>query len=467
MHDRYVGKWWLPGEETRQVAGELRLDADGPARLELHERLTRDPASLQELGIVLGTSLQGEALTLDRVLSLGVSSVSSRKIGGVLEREVLSPQIVYVGAHLSGVGSRQFNTAVVDFIDLMTWAGPTGLQDELGRSLEEVVVRLKLPEKRTVAVPGAEISISHGWSMTGDGDRSRGIETSVGFVINANESRELDSWLDDFVGPLRHLLTFTADRANEVTELLLKDRDADPRDGSEVEVWYPREPLAREPEGRGFEFLIDADGLGDKLAPFVASWFALCKATGTVMDAMLGPQYRPRTFVDNHFLNIAAAAEGYHRVKYRNKILSTSEHKRLVDRIVESVPEGDRKWLKERLAFSNEPTFRTRLEELHARAGGVVSGVVGDAGQFAEPIVNARNKLTHRGKGSPTGDVSGVEMFRLTQSMRFVLTACLLLDLGLDEMEVVAATRRSKAFKLLTELDLRARYRGSAGGAGA
>ena len=120
--------------------------------------------------------------------------------------------------------------------------------------------------------------------------------------------------------------------------------------------------------------------------------------------------------------------------------------------VIAAAPDEHRPWLKERLAHSNEPTLRERLVELHRRANGVVSGVLGSADAFADPVVGARNALTHRGTPHKAKEIPGRELFRLTEQIAFLLTACLMLDLGFVELEVVAATRRSRRFRILTEV---------------
>jgi hypothetical protein len=49
-------------------------------------------------------------------------------------------------------------------------------------------------------------------------------------------------------------------------------------------------------------------------------------------------------------------------------------------------------------------------------------------------------------------EVEGREIFRLTEQTTFLLTTCLLFDLGFDELAAVEATRRSRRFRILTEL---------------
>jgi hypothetical protein len=58
------------------------------------------------------------------------------------------------------------------------------------------------------------------------------------------------------------------------------------------------------------------------------------------------------------------ALESYHRIRVRSEELPQEEHRQRVKRILDAAGEGDRKWLEEKLRWSNELTFRTRLKEL-------------------------------------------------------------------------------------------------------
>lgn len=90
--------------------------------------------------------------------------------------------------------------------------------------------------------------------------------------------------------------------------------------------------------------------------------------------------------------------------------------------------------------------------DLHKRADPIVSGVIGTAAEFAKPIARLRNDLIHTGTAARPRRDAGREMLRLTEQMTFLLSACLLQDLGFDELSAIEATRRSRRFRLLTEV---------------
>ncbi len=187
-----------------------------------------------------------------------------------------------------------------------------------------------------------------------------GIEKSVGFLVDVDEPLGVNEWLRAFGSPLRHLLTFASDQANEVTALEFTTFRYDQAIGTKVNAWYPRERVTREPERRGFDFLFDAAALGAAFAPRVARWFELQKQLGSVLDVYLGPRYRPDTFMDNHFLNTVSAAEGYHRAPI-GMSCSRRQSTGYVSAPVAASPTEHRAWLR-RLAFSNEPTLEIGFE---------------------------------------------------------------------------------------------------------
>jgi hypothetical protein len=448
---RRRGEWWLPEAPDSRVAGDLEIAHHDAPRLELAHYLS-DGHPENRYDVVLGVTLKGEPVTLQGARQIGTGSVSSRLLPEPITSEILSIDWGYVGAHLASPEDRAFSDATIELTDLLTWGGVSGWDQQLTRDLGGITVSLTLPDPMVVELPVGRLTLFQGWSTTGD-LRSRGIERSIGFRVELAEPLDVQAIMARFGNPLRYLLTFATGRPNEIERLAVKTKVYDDITGTDVVVEYPRVGDIRNvPDSIGFDYLFDAQSLGGSFPAVVASWFELYDRVRPALNLLFGPRYRPATFTDNHFLNVVAAAEGYHRATCRNEVLPEDEHSVRLDAILAASPLEHRKWLEERLRYSNEPTLRQRLNELHDRAGGVVAGVLGSAAEYVGPVVEARNDLTHRGKAGKTSEISGRDMFRLTEETTFLLTACLMLDLGFDETAVVEATRRSPQFRLLTEL---------------
>ncbi|HSW43455.1 MAG TPA: HEPN domain-containing protein [Patescibacteria group bacterium] len=446
-----LGHWWRPEDPARKVAGTLLTDVSGPLRLDLMDLLT-DGHPDNRYPVVLGTTADGTPVTLENLQQLGRSGRVSRLLEKSVETEVLMAGAAYTGGHLPEASDRLFKRGVVDFTDLFEWAGYSGLEDTFGPEPIDISLVLKNPAPLEAPLRFGRLALRHGWAVTGDGLRSRGIEKSVGFVVDLNESLPLAGWLRSIVHPLRHLMTFSTDRANEVRELTFTSYRYDSTFGTPIEVAYAR-PSSGPQTGpaHDFEFLFNASTLGEKFAPVIGRWFRIIEEIGPVVDLFLGPRYRPATFVENHFLNVVGSAEAYHRSRLSNALLLTAEHRARVKEVIDSAPEEHRAWLRERLEHSNEPSLRQRLTELHRRTAPIVQLLIGRADEFVGPVVKARNSLTHRGTRRHAPVSSGLDLLRMTEETTLLITACLLLDLGFDDGRAGTSIGRTRRFRLLTE----------------
>jgi len=109
------------------------------------------------------------------------------------------------------------------------------------------------------------------------------------------------------------------------------------------------------------------------------------------------------------------------------------DHKKRVDRIIETAPEEDRTWLRGKLAWSHEPSLADRLEELVILATPAASPYIGSARPWAQAVAKARNALVHRPPKRDDPDVKDPEgLLVLEHSVAAVVTICLLRELGFD-----------------------------------
>ena len=68
-------------------------------------------------------------------------------------------------------------------------------------------------------------------------------------------------------------------------------------------------------------------------------------------------------YMEHRFLSIVQALEGYHRRRFPGQDLTTEQHRARLDAIIGAAPAEHRKWLSEKLAYSNEVSQRKRLRE--------------------------------------------------------------------------------------------------------
>lgn len=451
--DEISGHWWLPSID-RRVAGRLTFPPDDAVTLALLGVL--DAGEEKTYPVAFGLADDGTPITLVQLTWIGAQNTSSMHLEEPYRRETLMVGAVFVGAHLASEEDRQFDEGFLDLSDLLTWAGSSGLTDRLESMPRSVAVELTLPEPREAKLNFGTVSLSHAWGLTGDGLKARGIEKDVSFWVRTEVRHDLDWWLASVVGPLRHFMTFAADRPNELRDFTVRTYRFNST-GDDIAIRYARPPVLDSPS-RWWEFLFDTRSAGVAFEEVLPRWFDLVGEIGPVVDVLLAQRYRPKVFAETRFLDAAIAAETYHRARMPNELLPEAEHRARLAEIFGAIPERHRPWLKERLAYSNEPTFRLRLEQLVAGSPARSLGVFGKPAEFAGQVVKIRNTLVHDPRRRAEAGITGRELHVLAERLTLLVSAHLLHDLGLDEAALLDCLRRTRRFRLLAEWpDARAR----------
>lgn len=167
------------------------------------------------------------------------------------------------------------------------------------------------------------------------------------------------------------------------------------------------------------------------------------------------------TFVENRFLNLASAAEAFHRLKHPEATqIPATEWEHLQADIRSVVPDEHRNWLSKKLNYLNEPILVKRLTELGTDARQVTRGLTGESNskikRWAETIKDLRNELTHR-KNERHALPGGV-LHWLAESVYQVLRICLLKECIMDNAvldRLVASSPRASELESRVKISLR------------
>ena len=74
---------------------------------------------------------------------------------------------------------------------------------------------------------------------------------------------------------------------------------------------------------------------------------------------MISAKRASRIFAENRFLNVAFAAEAFHRDVYGGQFMPAGEFDDVLSVCLNAVPERHRDWLRPRLAYANSPPFES------------------------------------------------------------------------------------------------------------
>lgn len=446
----WLGEWWLPGDPDRRVPGNISITDDDGAELEIFGTLA-DGDGGDRFSVVLGRTLEGGPVTLEDVELTGSNQRSSQWLEEPVSIRRFSARVAYVGEELPEASDRVFRVSRLGFTDLPDWISGGRFYEHI-QNLPRVDLSYEPPPDITARLGFGTVSIRQGWATSGDAVRSRKIERTVEFQVATYRPLTMSEWLSEVVRPLRHFMTFATERANEVTSLTFtpNSQEDDPV-GHQIVAHYSRASVIAPSEpARRWEMLIEGAETEAQLPALLGKWFDLTTRTSLVIDRLLAPRYRPVTFIENRFLDVVGAAEGYHRATQTNALLPKAAHRLRVAAVVDRAPQEHQDWLKEKLANSNEPSLRERLIELCASVSEIVTPAIDAAPVYVKSVVEARNSVTHAGtKKRPTP--GGFDLWRLTEQTTLLVTACMLKDLGFDDERASQAIRRTRRFRLLTE----------------
>lgn len=433
----FSGHWWLPEDPKRRVAGTLTIDWDR-LQLDLIGSFV-DPPQWSEVvrhDQVLGRTTVGKLVTLHDCV---VSNISTSMATFDLPAIEVHPRRVLHGAHVLDVARNKFREARLDLERLTDWVQSPAMEEAIevasdGR-LQSARLTYEPPAVREFRTPSATVRLGMEWGARGDRWQERAFYQRANLVITHDEGLTLDEWLGSFVDPLRNLLTLATERPIAVDRLVLRqptDAGVTPT-APEIEAVWRRDKLNPEPNRTLLpdEMLF---GLPDLPDDGLARWLDASRQLGDALNLFFGVRYAPHMYVENQFLNVVQAAEVYHRRRFDGVDLPPDEHAKRIASIVDAVSEEQRKWLQEKLKYSNEPSLRRRLRQLVRAANSVMQPVVGNHGTiWVDRVVGARNFQTHRDPEGVERAVQGAALWELMQEVSVLMMGLLLHELGVSE----------------------------------
>ncbi len=424
----FDGRWWSDDDQSHVVGGRLDLEGGywvltmfgwlGPwdrgrdahhVPAVIHGQIGPTPVTLLDL-VPRGWRASGTDPPYERRLAVNTAIAGLHTIAGA-----------------------KFDSAAVRLLHLNEWAnrGPWTFPSTTAPSSQHVVVFTD-PGELTADLPAAKARLWRGW------DQSAGEGNLSSLTLASDECVQFDfhTPLDlaaidhDYVRPLRNLVELAAAARSPTLELAVTPDGADTTLAPTGTV-LSAAPLRDVPQPKPWLWFLFT--LGDvDFSTMVSRWWRLHSEIGVVPD--LVAELSDPGYVGNQFLNAASAIEGYHRHRQK-KQKASPEHKARVKRIVDAAPVKDHTWLMTQLAFSHQPDFAERVEEVAALAGPPFAKAVGDPERWRTWIKQGRNSVAHRDPSMVDLERDWRTTVRVTATIRWLMMLVFLRDLGIPDSD--------------------------------
>ncbi|MET7820036.1 HEPN domain-containing protein [Micromonospora zamorensis] len=441
-----LGIFWLFGHEGDALSGRLRFDVNDGCTVELVGIFDSKPGDDDSIRIHgwIGSS----KVTLENC----IPRKNNRGSTGVQKCEYYANQL-FIGHHFTE-DEFSLQTAVVEISDLDTWVGWRGITDFYGRRGDRngssYQMSFEPNQSQEATFNGGRVAIENSWKQEGDGVQEVKFRQWPILKIAYDEPQNFKVVRRD-VGAVQNLLSLCIDTPTTMDRLILRRPDIRARLLNGEDAGYEQDielrvPLLRyvDPAGRKprhpYQMLLTFDELGG--IGRIAHWLETSKLFQTALSSMMSVQHAKQMFAENRFLNVAFAAEAFHRNIYGGAYLEQGEFDALLETLVVNTPDRHRAWLKDKLQHANQSTLRKRMRQLAAKAGEATKPITGNIDQWSFAVAKVRNDLTHL--GSIPGRYPGGDLRSLSDSVYAVTRACMLLECGVP-LEVLARSAQSES----------------------
>jgi hypothetical protein len=442
-HRTIQGRWWAQGDDQPSHPGTLTFEPE--QRLTLRVRIPRDPgrgllASLLDLddpALAVQPVIHGEDHSGKPVTLFGCTCDSRNSTAKCTTIEIAGLAAL-VNSRRSSWADECFRAVEVEYSLLHNWIDQRFIP---AREAPDGKGSFLLPTDILIdLLPGTRLRITAGLPSNTSISRP-GHQFNPRVLFHFPAPLNIEKVLSGYTGVLQNLLCLLTGGTIFYDRISLYE--SDPFEG-ERPTPSPSADLLRccsgvttaERELPGLMMLSNYAELAGHLPGIVQKWFELHESLESVVGLfMVVRSQRVRT-MQTRFLLLAQALEVYHArsAQFTSTEMRRAGHKERVRNLVGCVPEEDRAWLKEKLAYSNQKTLAVRIAEVLAahpqEASRLIAGIPG----FAEKVKNTRNYYTHYGQEAlEEGKVAqGRELVRISLALEGLIGACLLKEIGLQ-----------------------------------
>ncbi|MFB9194670.1 HEPN domain-containing protein [Actinomadura verrucosospora] len=425
------GVFWLPDSPEDKLSGRLTFSPTGKVRLNLVGEFAHAKFRSFDQFQIHGW-IGSDPITLDGCFSNGVY----RKYSGVSESRFAANRM-FIG-HIFKDQELNFQQVCINVSHLAEWTGRTGIhvQESTDQSNSFSISYTHPPEEISEFSRG-RVSLGQSWSRKTQLSKAEIIQQPF-IRIEYNELVHCDDILTD-VGRVQDLLTLCIDspadtdkvifcRPDIHSTMLSGDSSGSPQ---RIEFRAPRlryKPIEERKNLTPDSMLLTYSELGGTSS--IASWLDETGAFERPLNSLMSVRNTDRIYAENRFLNVAFAAEAYHRSTQGGSYMDQAEFERLLADYERITPDEHKKWLQSRLGYGNDAPLSKRLRQLAQRSRPATRTLIDQEGRWAETISKVRNELTHLGAGpSP---FTGSDLFFLSESVYSVVRVCMLNTCGIS-----------------------------------
>ena len=430
------GRWFLPENTENKVLGTLTFSNENGIDLELDGSFTEDHrGEFLRPDIILGDTYSGKRVTLYRCNQHSHQHTNS---GDVIS--TFSAIYLLEGDHFLTEDQLLFHRSISGYFNLGLWLRSQGFSYELAENTRSI--QYKKPPSILFTLDGVEGTFDFDIGGSSPSDSVFEIEEIKQRTVVCLEYETAQSF-SKILKDVRHFQNFLTLAIYEPTypnHIRLQHNERTQQVGSKERPitirLYFSPPYFKPVKDQRF-FLFSYKDIEENFPKIIQKWYSLNETIDDPFYLLFDSFYNVTNALESQFLNLARAIETFHRRLRNNEERDIKEHKEMIKNIVGKVDDKDKKWLKQRLAFSNEPTLHKRMEEiLEEVKSPFIDRIISNYEQFVKDVKNTRNFYTHFGQRLESKAKKGEELIFLTRKLKLVLICIILKETGFEQGQI-------------------------------
>jgi hypothetical protein len=407
----YKGKWFLPEKPEDRISGILKFDSYDGAKLELIGNFEHP---LNKDGIILGITSESKLITLYRSFFSSHGSIvllSDSETGPPLVE--YSANFILENVHLSTGDEFKFQEIRAEINNIDEWLNITGFAIKDDPTKYEIDLKYKLPSP-------IKFSISH--DLEGQFNfvlkpagrsaftRSVTLNQRVELLISSRSYHDLDTILDYMFFFQNFLILASYEKTLPIAISLLSDKilkysASEEKTKKRISVYFSISSRSRKNRLKAkYEMLFNYDSIKPNFDTIIQNWYKSYQTLRPTYNLLFEQFFQNERFSENSFLNLAQAAESFHRT----------------------------------ITGKKKPNLKERLTELVTiYSNKILDNMISDKVEFVNQILHSRNYYTHYSKPG-LYVLKGFQLFILSEKLKALLVNAILIEVGLDKMKLEA-----------------------------
>lgn len=453
----YKGKWWLPENTDRKVAGILSVQKRN-ITLNLFDSLKESENPLHFGGgevfcpdIINGITDNGKLCTL-----LKTFQSSSIFHSSGMQKESYVINFLLVGDKMfDSIDEVKFSSVLINYTCLEEWLAKPPFTVDYKKKMASFVA----PESFEIYVDSLKAQVALSWELIMGSQNFRSLKWDyTAFIkITPNDSMSHEGCLEvvNSFGNLLALFIGEAVYPRSIKACVGEIRIGDGKKMKQnVEMFYCLlgDKVIR--SIRQFDIIIPFSVIRENITEILQNWHVKSSLLEPSCNLLLSSFYKSKTYIKSLFLSLVQALESFHRRKYDGKYLEEQEYakykKILTDALPSKMPRDLKTSLWSRLKYGNEYALRKRIAEIFKSfQPDTVKLITDDPKSFIESVVDTRNYLTHYDKEIESNSLNGVDLYYTNERLSILLIVLLLREIGIEEKTLIQRIKMVKRYSNL------------------